>query len=733
MGYSKEFIREKLFSILFYDKKGNSKINSSSKINLEEIQERYDALKNDYKNEDFWFNYIYDLIDSSYEEELNLIELKKRYKKDFNYFIDSLLETRFSEEFRSEVKENINDYEKFIDKINKLKEENRIILDGERYYRAFISSGINESGYFEPFVHKTIKKYPFILIEIEKTTNSIHISGQKKEITNFKGYINSGEKLMKPIQISNFPEQNFINENLINELKRKNIFIKSIKIKNSSYFIVVGSNNIIDIDSYINSEFLFNSPIDFLAIDEIRFKYFRMIGNIEKSFEFILRFRKGKQDNTQYFKVEYFLSSRHKEDIKLMIDEEIKKHIDSVNIDIDTYYYYPKEYIFQEYINTSFNHYLENILAINKNDLVIKYLKDKEVIDENNDVVDDKFIGVQRNLLGKLKNQRVTISNNYFELINIEKKGKQIIIIFRETSTNHLDKSVRDYKVVIPNSGRLSKYEKIQKIIFTDLDYYLLFNSILNKKYDVALEYFYQRIEKFVLYHQNITLEKEVNFSFNFLNYYLDKYTTLKQNEDNTKLGDDVEININVLLKYLFKNFIPIGGSKQPDGYIILEAYEQETFRPVSYVLDSKQRTFIDADQYKHMKSYIENYAKTENNIAIKIKGGFFIICHKNLSTDSLNLSAKKDVLDNNHYEYGFISLEFLIKYFTLYRKHQLKIENNIQLKKSFYLKFYEIIQASNEIDNKTALEKLENKGIDELNKKIKEFSFYKPNDGGEI
>lgn len=733
MEYTKDFIREKLFSILFYDKNGNSKINSSLSIDLNEIQEKFDELNEDYKNEDFWLNYVYDLINEGYEEDLDFIELKNKYKKDFNLFISKLLESRFCEEFKSEVKESIEDYDKFVKKIDNLKGDKTIILEGDQYFRAFISSGIKESGYFEPFVHTNINKYPFILIEIEKETNSIHISGQKKQISNFKGFINSGERLIKPIEITNFPEQSFINEHLINELKRKNIFIKSIKVRNSSYFMIVGSyKEIIDFDSYINSEFLFNSPIDFLSIDEIKFKYYRMIGKEEKNFDFTLKIRKGSQDNTKYFKVEYFLNSRHKEDLKLMIDEEIKKHIESVDIDIDTFYYYPKEYLFQDYINTSLTYYLENILKIDENDKVIKHLKDKEIITEENNVDTDKFIQLQRTLLGKLKGKRVNISNNYFELINIEKQGKQISMIFRESSTNYRDKFVKDFKVAIPNSGRLRKYDKIQKIVLGDLDYYLLFNSIIKKNYEVALEYFHQRIEKFIQYHQNIVLEKEVNFSFNFLKYYLKKYEILKQSEDNTSLGDDVEININILLKYLFKNFIPVGGSKQPDGYIILEAYEQDTFKPVSYVLDSKQRATIDTDQYKHMKSYIDNYAKEENSL-INFKGGFFIVCHKNLTTNSLNIGAKKDVLDDNHFEYDFISLEFLIEYFTLYRKYQLKIENNIQLKKNFYLKFYEILQESNDINDKIKLKQIEDKAIKELTKKIKEFSLYKPDERGEI
>ena len=100
--------------------------------------------------------------------------------------------------------------------------------------------------------------------------------------------------------------------------------------------------------------------------------------------------------------------------------------------------------------------------------------------------------------------------------------------------------------------------------------------------------------------------------------------------------GYTVEHNVNVLLKFLFGNYLAIGGRNKPDGLLGFEG-------DLAYVIDSKQHQELEKGEFVKLRDYVHSYLNEEN--LYYIKGGVLVICKKILKSNSLNPSSREEVL----------------------------------------------------------------------------------------
>ncbi len=183
-------------------------------------------------------------------------------------------------------------------------------------------------------------------------------------------------------------------------------------------------------------------------------------------------------------------------------------------------------------------------------------------------------------------------------------------------------------------------------------------------------------------------------------------------------LGNKVEEEINILLKYLYGNYIPYGGKDKPDGVLILVKRESESTHQYIYLVDSKQHSSIRKPELRKMKEYLESFAEKEG--LPRTDKGSFIISRAALTTDSLNYTARKKLMKGTDIKFGITTAEFIMGLFEIYKEHRFLIESmglNEKLKDAFI----EIFNRSIEIKTLSQLIELENQKLDELKDKLKE------------
>jgi len=186
-------------------------------------------------------------------------------------------------------------------------------------------------------------------------------------------------------------------------------------------------------------------------------------------------------------------------------------------------------------------------------------------------------------------------------------------------------------------------------------------------------------------------LEKEANNSCTFLDDYCQNWKAIDSEITPQKAGNLVEKHLNVLLKFIYRNYLLIGGQSAPDGYL--------TLNNQNYILDSKQHKSISQGEYDKVVRYIYNYPlsqglKSTNN-------GTFIICRGKIG-NSLNMDARQTWQNcpefNSQYILSFITIEYFLEIFKYIKES--KVKSNPELLKQIYKSFNTIVSTSSTLNN---------------------------------
>jgi hypothetical protein len=232
-----------------------------------------------------------------------------------------------------------------------------------------------------------------------------------------------------------------------------------------------------------------------------------------------------------------------------------------------------------------------------------------------------------------------------------------------------------------------------------------LLNSISENKLDQALEYIFLKAENYMQYEYNVQLEKEANACHKWLTEYCNKFNEWEKSQDPKKLGNKVEQKLNILLKFMFRNYFLIGGSRKPDGYLYVSSTNN------SYLMDSKQHKNILIGEIDKVVRYLLGFTKEDD--LPEAKTGVLIICRGKLG-NSLNKTAKDNWKESSEFDkgldIGFISLEFILKLFEFYKVAV--VNSNSKLKNKLFEFFEEVISKSKNFSNKDKLISIEQKKL---------------------
>ena len=262
------------------------------------------------------------------------------------------------------------------------------------------------------------------------------------------------------------------------------------------------------------------------------------------------------------------------------------------------------------------------------------------------------------------------------------------------------------YSVIIPFDSRLSKMERIYNVIIPDLNIYKILLNYESAPTEVVTEV-YNKVKIYIQYHYRQRLGKEANISHQWLVKYSENPFEFKDAETPKKSGYTVEHNVNVLLKFLFGNYIAVGGRNKPDGFLGFEG-------DIGYVIDSKQHQNLEKSEFAKLRDYTHSY-RTEENL-YDIKGGVLIICKKILKTGSLNPSSREDVLKDTDVIIGYLSLEFLLELYEFYSKY---FNSDLDIRTRLRTTALKVIEKSSELAKAIDLDKIEKEQIGKLSAEI--------------
>ena len=176
-----------------------------------------------------------------------------------------------------------------------------------------------------------------------------------------------------------------------------------------------------------------------------------------------------------------------------------------------------------------------------------------------------------------------------------------------------------------------------------------------------------------------------------------------------------VEKHLNVLLKFIYRNYLLIGGQSAPDGYL--------TLNDQNYIIDSKQHKSISQGEYDKVVRYIFTYALSQGLESTNY--GIFIICRGKID-NSLNVNARQKWQNspefNSHYILSFITIEYFLELFKYIKES--KVKSNPELLKKIYDSFYIIVSTSSTLNNSIDLIQKEDTILKGITDSIREVSY---------
>lgn len=719
MELSKENIQNKILPSLFYEKDGRRILEevksclSNNSLTLNKIKQDFNELL-EIKDERFWGSFI-KIFNQSFSCNLEL----KNYnlKNNFEEFINDLMRIKFDFIFKENDNKRIQDeilLNKYIKDLEK--KENVISITSKDNIKRIIVPF--ETEYFAnalPNQPQKLKQYPNLLLKVEGNKISFNASDSKRIcgiISNIESNKGKDGSILTDFNKDHFEKFDLDIKNYFTNLKDEGFCIKNIKFSNSLFYFNVGSKMIWDIERLINSDFYLNTPLDFICINQLKLVYNAEVEGKNKDV-FILLTATIQDINENIKSVKFKLSFSKPKNLSESIKKEILSKFDNLGLKFEIAYDLPIEYYLNQLFNpdTNLPRLYKKIMEINPDNKLIKeLLAQKVIIISDEDIkldhkkLNDFFIKSFNKIKGKIYYSKLRNKSFCINEIFKDSKGRVRlkIKIFRDE-----DQKINEYhEVIIDNDVR--GYDKILKIIFYNFDQAFLLNSISENKIDGALEYISLKADNYMQYEYNIQLEKEANACHKWLIEYCNNFKEWEKSQDPKKLGNKVEQKLNILLKFIFRNYFLIGGSRKPDGYLYISSTDN------SFLIDSKQHKNILIGEIDKVVRYLLGFTKEDN--LPEAKTGILIICRGKLG-DSLNKDAKDKWKESSEFgkgfDIGFISLEFLLKLFEFSKSSVLN--SNSKLKNKIYESFEEIISKSKNLSNKDKLISIEQSKITNL------------------
>jgi len=716
----KDYLKQKIIPALFYNNDGKKLLREAEEyfknqnLSINTILSRYESCSN-LQDITFWKD-MGKCVSLIFQSELSLPSSFSD-EEDFNKYVNLLMKIKFDFVFDPFISQKIENSEKVEEFLSEFIGENTLEIESEDKIRRIIHPLEREFRFnLKPNQSSKVKLYPNLLIKIDGNKISFE-SSQKKRI---KGIItnienkreNDFQKILSEINCEELNNFKINHKTFLMDLRDEDFYIKNIKFSNTLLYFIFGFRKNGNFDHLLNSGYYINSPLDFLAIKELKLEYLFENGkrNAEVKIERII------QDiNSNIKSVKYLIRLSREKTLPSEIKQEILGKLKKLGFENDVSYNLPIEY----YFNKIFSRILDKkssikkIQSIEENNLLLKKIIEKKVINSEYNFSREKFEKFLIETISLIKNKKIVDSEgNFLEILDIfHDENKNMILKIKMGNDNINFNEIHN---VFIDVKKISGQEKILYLFIEDLDYGFILSKILKGEENKALDFIFGRIKGQIIYEYSEILEKHANSCHKYLENYVKNFKIMEKETKPHILGMKVEDKLNVILKYLFRNYLALGGSNKPDG-ILPKDNELNV-----YLIDSKSHRKIDQIEVNKMASYLLNYS---NLNSYESKKGILIVCKGKLK-NSLNKKARdlwkqsKEYREEN-FSISFISLEFILELFSLYKSQ--RINSYPKLRKEFIDKIFYLADLSKDYNEVKELEKIEKEIIEGLKSKINE------------
>lgn len=666
----KTFLKERILPLLFNRK--SATIFRSARNALEshgttvnDLQEQYDST--DKTDAEFWgsvANIISDAYDVSFSEFSEV---------EFEEFIRELLDARFDKEFRVNDIRKLDDSTAIDDFLSEIDEGKNIVLNSDDSDPRIIYVGEKSSReYVEPLRPTEEEYYPPLLLEINEDDDEIRLSGNKTQRNRFVYATHDYDNIVLQDEEPDSYDDLDIDPLFVQKLKSHDIFLRDIRISggNSGISLSVSSGEgIIEVQEFVDYDLLIQDKQDLLAVDKCKFVYVTE----EEDIEFELNFQTFSRtsDNREFIKISLEVAETD-QDTRDAIEDILERY----GIDVYEPYHKPSSYYFNKILTTHKNYREKYYNSLQRIDSTIGLDK---IIDENIITPDadedhiplnkESLIKEIHSVLSDATGEDIEIGGRQHRIADIEEpEENRIHLTLKSYSDDAEDGHRRFYRVIIPFRARPDKFEKIYNIFLSQVNYHRILTS---ESHTDVVRYVVRATRRKLRYQQEMLVEKEARRSAKILQDYYPEPEQFRESHDSKQqAGYDIEDHVNVILRYLFRDFLPGGGKNEADGKLKLEGDH--------YLIDSKQSDSIPQIQLTKSKQDLED---SGNGVFAGSNQMVFIVSKQlllsNTESGSLNKDARERIERDTDFSFHFISVEAISTLYDIFSENANIISSN--------------------------------------------------------
>jgi len=666
----KTFLKERILPLLFNKK--SATIFRSARNALEShdttvngLQEQYDSTS---KTDDNFWESVADIISDAYD-----VSFSDFSEIEFEDFMRELLDARFDKEFR------VNDIRKLDvgtaidDFLSEINEGDNIVLNSDDSDPRIIYVGEkNSREYVEPLRPTEEEYYPPLLLEINEDDDEIRLSGNKTQRNRFVYATHDYDNIVLQDEEPDSYDDLDIDPLFVQKLKSHDMFLRAIRISggNSNISLSVSSGEgVIEVQEFVDYDLLIQNKQDLLAVDKCKFIYVTE----EEDVEFELNFQTFSRtsDNQEFIKISLEVAETEQE-----TRETIEDILERYGIEVYEPYHKPPSYYFNKILTTHKNYrqkYYDSLQNI-KSSTEIDKLVDKNIINPDSE---EKHIPLNKetlmkeihSILSDATGEDIEIGGRQHRIADIEEpEESRIQLTVKSYSDDAEDSHRRFYTVIIPFRARPDKFEKIYNIILTQVNYHQILTS---ESHTDVVRYIVRATQRKLRYQQEMLVEKEARRSVKILQDYYPEPEQFRESYDSKQqAGYDIEDHVNVVLRYLFRDYIHEGGKNEADGRLKLKNNH--------YLIDSKQSESIPQTQLTKSKQDLED---SGSNVFIESERMVFVVSKEllfsNTESGSLNKDARERIERDTDFSFHFISVEAISTLYDIFSENTNIISSN--------------------------------------------------------
>ncbi|MBX0296993.1 hypothetical protein [Haloarcula nitratireducens] len=710
--FEQRFLTDRILPLLFNRKSATifrSARNAleSHDTSVSELQEQYTST---YREDNEFWEDVADILSDAYD-----VTFSDFSDVGFEEFVTELINARFDKEFRLSDIRKLDDETDIDEFLLDIDMGENIVLNSESCNPRIIYVGEkNSREYIEPLQPTEEEYYPPLLLEVNKDDDEIRLSGNKSQRNRFVHTAHDLDTIVLQDEEPEAYDKLDIDPHFIQQLKSHDFFLRDISISGGSSDIslsVSSGEGVIAVQEFVDYDLLIRNKLDLLAVNKCKFVYVTEENDIE--FELNFQTFSRTSDNREFIKISLEVSESDPS-----IRDTIEDVLSRYGIDVYEPYHKPASYYFNKMLTTNRNHrkkYLKSLQEMDVGASVDEILNDG-IIDMSSD---ESYIPLDKEALIKKTHSVLSESAG----VDIEANGRQhriadvedpdenrIHLVLKSYSDNADDDHRRFYRVIIPFRARPDKFEKIYNVVLSQINYHKILTS---ESEEEVVKYIVGETRKIIRYHQEMLIEKEARRSAKILEEYYPEPEEFRESQDTKqKAGYEIEDHLNVVLRYLFRDYLSGGGKNEPDGTLQLEGD--------SYLVDSKQSEKVEKIQLTKSKEDLE---ESENSTYSGSKHMIFIISKElllsNTKSGSLNWKARQRVEKGTEFSFHFISVEIVCALYDLFSEHTNIISSSSELQNEIFFTIQSMIDESQFAEDCEDLSSSENKHIGKIRRAV--------------